>query len=61
MHNPKIAKELKEYAKEIEQQVMSKCKLNPNEINNETIASYIEELKKYDLIQKGINRNIEER
>lgn len=59
MHDPKIAKELTQYALEIEEQVMSQCTLSTDSINNETIVPYIEELKKYNFINKV--REIEER
>lgn len=61
MHNPKIAKELTQYALEIEEQVMSQCILSKDEINNESIEPYIEKLKKYNLIPKRKNKDIEER
>lgn len=61
MHNPKIAKELTQYALEIEEQVMSQCTLSKDEINDESIEPYIERLKKYNLIQKRANKYIEER
>lgn len=61
MHDPKVAKELTKYALEIEEQVMSKCTLSEDEINNESIEPYIEKLKKYNLIQNEIKKEIEER
>lgn len=61
MHDPRVAKELRQYALEIEQQVMSQCTLKTNEINNDTIAPYIECLKGYDLVQESIKENNEER
>lgn len=59
MHNPKVAKELTQYALQIEKQVIHECTLLPNEINNETIAKYIEELKKYNLVQSKAKINVE--
>lgn len=61
MHDPQIAKELTQYALEIEEQVMSQCILKTNEINNETIAPYIEKLKEYDLIPQNIKEDIGEK
>lgn len=54
MHDPKVAKELTKYALEIEEQVMSICSLKPYEINNESIAKYIEELRKYNITSTNI-------
>ena len=61
MHDPKVAKELIQYALEIEEQVMSRCTLSKEEINDESIEPYIEKLKGYDLISKRINKNTKER
>ena len=61
MHDPKVAKELTQYALEIEKQVMSQCTLSKETINDEFIAPYIEKLKEYNFIQKQMNTNIEER
>lgn len=61
MHDPKVAKELTQYALEIEKQVMSQCTLSKEAINNEFIAPYIEKLKEYNFIQKQMNTNIEDR
>lgn len=52
MHDPKVAKELIQYALEIEEQVMSKCTVSKDEINDESIKPYIVKLKEYDLIKK---------
>lgn len=52
MHDPKVAKELTQYALEIEKQVMSQCTLSKEAINDEFIAPYIEKLKEYNFIQK---------
>lgn len=41
MHNPKVAKELTQYALEIEEQVMSQCTLSKDEINDKSIEPYI--------------------
>lgn len=54
MYYPKVAEELIKYALEIEEQVMSICSLKPYEINNETIAKYIEELRKYNITSMNI-------
>lgn len=54
MHDSKVAKELKQYALEIEEQVMSQCILSKEAINDESIAPYIEKLKEYNLIYKQI-------
>lgn len=49
MHDPKVAKELIQYAFAIEEQVMSQCTLSKDAINDESIEPYIEELKEYNL------------
>lgn len=61
MHEPKVAKKLTQYALVIEEQVMSQCTLSKDAINDESIVPYIEKLKEYNLIQKEINTDIEER
>lgn len=53
MHNPEVAKELIQYALEIEEQVISQCTLNKSEVNDKSIAPYVEKLKEYDLVQKN--------
>lgn len=61
MHDPKVAKQLIQYALEIEEQVMRQCTWSKDSINDESIAPYVEKLKEYNVIQKGINNDIEER
>lgn len=61
MHDPKVAKQLTKYALEIEEQVMKQCTLSKDSINDTSIAPYVEKLKEYNVIQKGINDDIEER
>lgn len=57
MHNPKIAEQLIKYGLEVEQQVIKQCKLVPEQINNQTISLYIEELKKYNIEQEKTFNN----
>ena len=33
----------------IEKQIMKHCKLNPEDINDDSIKTYIEQLKKYEI------------
>lgn len=47
--NEEIANDLIECAMKIENQIMEYCTIKPNEINDKTIADYIEKLKKYDI------------
>lgn len=54
-------KQLIQYALEIEEQVMKQCTLSKDSINDASIAPYVEKLKEYNVIQKGINNDIEER
>lgn len=61
MHDPQVAKELIQYALEIEKQVMSNCTLKPIEITNEAIALCIEKLKKYNFIQRNKDLDMEEK
>lgn len=47
--NKEKADYLIECSLEIEKQIMEYCKISPEEINDESIEKYIEELKKYEI------------
>ena len=47
--NEEKANHLIKCALEIEQQVMAYCKLKPEDINNESIQTYIDRLKEYEI------------
>lgn len=52
MHDPETAKRLIKSALEIEDQVMKKCSIRKEDINEENIKKYVEDLKKYDIKKK---------
>ena len=52
MHNPIEAERLKKYALEIEKQIMNCTTIKKEDINEKSINSYIDKLKKYNLVNK---------
>lgn len=47
--NEEKANHLIECSLDIEKQIMEHCKLNPEDINDDSIKTYIERLKKYEI------------
>ena len=47
--NEEKANQLIKWALEIEKQVMRYCKLKPEDINNQSIQTYIDRLKEYEI------------
>lgn len=47
--NEEKANHLIECSLGIEKQIMKHCKLNPKDINDDSIKTYIEQLKKYEI------------
>ena len=52
MHNPIEAERLKKYALEIEKQIMNCTTIKKEDINEKSINSYIDKIKKYNLVNK---------